>query len=75
MVSATWEYLSCPGVTCSVREAGRGHGTNMQLLSPNYQLIKDGVKEKLETLHIFTIYLIITSTEGAKCALTEQTVK
>lgn len=35
LVSATWEYLSRPGVTCSVREEGRGHSANMQLLLQN----------------------------------------
>ena len=53
-VSATREYLSCPGVTCSEGEEGRGRGTNMQLLSQHYQLVKDGVKET-ETLNVFTI--------------------
>ncbi len=33
LVSATWEYLSLPRVTCSVREEGRGHSANTQLLS------------------------------------------
>lgn len=56
MVSATWEYLSCLRVTCSVKEEGRGHGTNKQLLSQNYQLKKDGVKEKVKTLNLFTNY-------------------
>lgn len=64
--SATREYLSRPGVTCSVREEGRGHSANMQLLSQNDQLLKGGVKEQLEMQKILTNYFILMSTEGRR---------